>query len=161
MDDESQVEKPGFAVAMSNRDLVSILVLGGIVGLLLSGLGLVLNRYVFDVFFCQNGTGGQCANATAFAEGAATVIASIFGLIGLIRLRAYRPLLIVLASAISLWGLAQLTWGAKWYLSVVIAVVMYLLAYGLFAWVARVRKFWIALVLTIILVIATRLVLSL
>jgi hypothetical protein len=159
--DESQAEQPSYAVAMTNRGLLSVLALGGIVGLFVWGAGLVLNRYLFDVVFCQNGIGNQCAYATSYAEGAAIVIGSILALFGLIRLNVYRPLLVVLASAISLWGIAVMAWGMAWYWGALIAAVMYLLAYGLFAWVARIRMFLIALVATVVLVAAVRLALML
>jgi hypothetical protein len=159
MDDESQKGQSAQTVAMSNRDLLSILVLGGIAGLLIWGLGLVLDRYVFDVFLCQNGVGGQCSHAMDYAAGVAVVIGSILALAGLIRLRVYRPLLAVLATAISLWGVVQLTWGMKWYWGILVAIIMYLLAYGLYTWAARLRLFWIALAVTAVLVIAVRLAL--
>ncbi len=159
--DESQAEQPSYAVAMTNRGLLSVLALGGIVGLFVWGAGLVLNRYLFDVVFCQNGIGNQCAYATSYAEGAAIVIGSILALFGLIRLNVYRPLLVVLASAISLWGIGVMAWGMAWYWGALIAAVMYLLAYSLFAWVARIRMFLIALVATVVLVAAVRLALML
>lgn len=161
MDDQSQVEQPSYAVAMSKRDLISILILGGITGLLIWGLGFILNRYVFDILFCQNGGASQCVRAADYSAGVAVAIGSIISLVGLIRLRAYRPLLIVIASAISLWGVLQLAWGMPWYLGVIVAFVLYLLAYGLYSWVARVRKFWIALIATVLLIVAVRLALTL
>jgi uncharacterized membrane protein len=80
-------------------------------------------------------------------------------LFGLIRLRVYRPLLVVLASAVSLWGIAGMAWGLTWYLGALVAAVMYLLAYGLYAWVARTRMFLIALAVTVVLVVVVRLAL--
>lgn len=161
MSDETQTEKAEFTVAMSSRGLLSILALGGIAGLLIWGFGFALNRYVFDVFFCQNGISNQCTYAVNYAEGAALAIGSILGLIGLIRLRVYRPLLVVLATAISLWGVVEMALGMRWYWGVVIAFIMYLLAYGLYSWVARIRLFWAALVATIVLVVGVRLALML
>lgn len=161
MSDESQVERPASTVAMSNRDLVGILVLGGISGLIIWGLGVLLNRYVFDMVLCQRGIGGQCAHVLDYSAGAAVVIGSILALVGLIWLRVYRPLLVVLAAAISLWGIAQLAMGMTWYWGVLVAIILYLLAYGLYAWVARVRLFWVALAATIVLVVAVRLALTL
>lgn len=161
MNDESQVEQPEQTVAMSTRDLFGVLVLGGVVGLLIWGLGLALNRYVFDVFLCQNGPGGQCVHARDYAAGAAIIAGSVLALIGLMRLRVYRPLLIVLATAISLWGVVQLAWGMERYWGALVVLAMYLLAYGLYAWVARLRQFWITLAVTVVLVAAVRLALML
>lgn len=157
MNDESQTEKPAFTVAMSNRDLVSILVLGGIIGLFIFGLSLVLNRYVFDVLLCQNGANNQCTYAVNYAEAAALVAGNILGLIGLIRLRVYRPLLVVLATSISLWGLVEMALGMQWYWGALVAIAMYLLAYGTYSWVARMRLFMLALAATIVLVVGVRL----
>lgn len=161
MNDESQVEQPTYAVAMPNRELLSTLVLGGATGLIIWGLGLILNRYVFDVFFCQSGLSNLCAHELDYAAGVSVAVGSILALVGLIWLRVYRPLLVVLAAAISLWGVAQLAIGASWYWGFLSAVVLYLIAYGLFAWTARVRVFWIALVATIALVVAVRVALVL
>ena len=157
MSDESQPEIVEQTIPMSYRDLLSVGILGAAVGLVTWVVGYLLNRYVFDAFFCQNAESSQCAYADDYAAAVALVLGSVAALVGLIRLRVYRPLLIVLASAFSLWGLLQISWGMAWYAGLIVAVLLSLLAYGLYAWVARIRVFWIAILATVLLVVAVRL----
>ena len=86
----------------------------------------------------------------------AIIISTIAGVANLARLRIYRPLLIGLASAISLWGLQTVAGSFAWYWAVLVFVALFTLAYAAFAWVARLRNFILALVVTVVLVVLAR-----
>jgi hypothetical protein len=161
MADKKQPEKIEPVVPMLRNEIISIVVLGGLVGLFLWGMGLVLDRFVFDAYLCQNETSNQCAYAKNYAAITAGIIGGVLALVGLIRLRVYRPLLVLLATVISLWGVVQLGWKLDWYVGALIAMLMYAVAFATFSWIARVRAFWIALSVTVVLVIAVRLAVAL
>ena len=158
---DSQVDEPSLIVPVSRNDVISVLVLGGLVGLVCWVLGMLSHRYIFDSYLCQGEVVSQCGYAKDYAAVVAVLIGSIVALSGLIRLRIYRPLLVVLASMLSLWGMLQMVWGLMWYQGVVIAVLMYALAFVTFSWLSRLRPFWIALATIIVLIIAVRVVLVL
>lgn len=157
---EKTVEQPAPIVAMLRSDFISVLVLGAAVGFVLWLVGMLLHRFVFDVYFCQGEVSSQCASAKNYAAAAASLVAGIAGLAGLIRLRVYRPLLVIIVSMISLWGTAQISWDLNWLTGALIMALVYALAFGLYSWVARIREFWIALLVIILLVLAVRLALT-
>ena len=157
MPEANKTEKPAPLVPMMTGDFISILVLGGVIGLGIWGVGLLLNSFVFANYFCQDGIAGQCEAAKNYAVVSATVIGAIAGLMGLIRLRVYRPLLVLIATIISLWGLVQISWDMTWYIGALVSIVLYLLAFGTYTWLARIRDFWISLIVIFVLVIAVRL----
>lgn len=156
MTEESRPEKPTSTIGMPMNDFLSVVILGGIIGLSVWGLTFILNRYVFDAYFCGGGTSDQCSSAGNYAAMLATIIGAVAALVALIRLRIYRPLLIVLAAAISLWGLAQYGLGLAWYQMALVLLVMYALALVTYGWIARLRQFWIALIATVVLVLLVR-----
>ena len=90
----------------------------------------------------------------------ATILMAIAALLALVRFRIFRPMLVVLAATLSLWGLTELTHPLAWYWALIASAALYALAYGVFVWLVRVRVFWVALVLTILLIMAVRAVLT-
>lgn len=160
MSNATKVESSTPVVPMLRSDLVSVLLLGGGVGLLIWLAGLLLHTYVFDAYFCQGDSTSQCGGAKNYAAIAAGVVGAIVALGGLVRLRVYRPLLVVIAVLVSTWGIAQMSWGFGWFTGALVMIVLYALATGLFSWVSRIREFWIALVVMILLTVAVRLALT-
>lgn len=156
---KNQSEQPQALVAMSMRDFFSVIIVGGVIGLLIWALGMTLNRYVFDAYLCSGDSISQCGQAKNYSALSALAVASIVSLVALMQLRVYRPLLVIIAVMIGLWGLAQLSWDLVWYQGAGICLVMYALALGTFSWILRLRQFWMALVITIVIVAALRLVL--
>lgn len=160
MTEAVKVEKPTPIIPMTRSDFLSVLALGAAVGLVVWGLGMIFNRFIFDVYFCQGEVVRQCANARDYSVAVASFIGGIAALAGLIRLRVYRPLLVLIASVISTWGLVQLSWDFGWFTGLLVVAVMYALTFAAFSWLARVREFFISLALIVILVIAMRLVMT-
>lgn len=152
--DETQ---PQFML-MANRDLASVIILGAFVGLLTWGAGWLLGTYVFDPILCGAGD-TRCGMAPQYGEITATILVAVLALLGLVRLRVFRPMLVVLAATITLWGLVGMLTALEWYWVAAASVTLYALAYGLFVWIVRIRRFWLALVVALALIIAVRLVL--
>lgn len=160
MTTESQEEKSVSIIPMLQTDFIGVVALGAIAGFLMWMFGGLLNRFVFDPYLCQNAIGDQCVSAVNYAAILSGLFVGAISLVGLIRLRVYRPLLVVLASFMALWGVVQLTWGMSTLTGILVIALLYGIAFGVFTWIARLREFWISLILTILLVVVVRLVLS-
>ncbi len=160
MPSTSQSEKPDPIVTMTTGDFITVLILGGIVGLILWGLGLMLNVFVFEGYFCEGDVTSQCGNSKNYAVVAATLLTSVAALAALVRIRVYRPLLVLIASILSTWGVVQLSWELAWLVGALVSTLLSALAFGTFAWLARVREFWISLAIIIVLVVITRIVIN-
>lgn len=157
MAEDTGVTESGVITEMT-ADQVGKVILGGLIaGAIAGGLTLLFSAFVFRVMPCSAeacGSGGQ------YAAVLAGIISAAFGLFWLIRIQVFRPLLVVIAVTIGLWGigLSMLHW--PWYALVGMAAVLHGFAYGLFAWISRVRLFWIVIILMIALVLSVRLVLA-
>lgn len=158
MTNDSQTGRQSLIVSMSSGDLIGIFLLGGSIGLLGWALGALFNQYVFEAYLCQGDVVDRCYLAKDYSAVIAAIIASVAALAGLVRLRIYRPLLVLIASMIGLWGILQLSWSLPWYQGLAISIVIYALAFGTFSWVSRIRPFLISLAVILVLVIVLRLV---
>jgi hypothetical protein len=147
-------------VPMTVRELVSVIVTGLVAGLLVTGLAYVLDHFVFSAVLCRVQAPANCNDAPGYAMTVAIIIASIAALAVLVRQRVYRPLLVVLAAAISLWGIQRLTDSLPLYGEILVIGVFFGLAYGLFSWVSRIRSFIFAVIVAVVLVVAIRLALA-
>lgn len=161
MNDVYQEDKQLPFTPIDANKMVAVLMLGAVVGLVVWGLSIVLDTYVLSAILCKGNTTLTCAGAAQYAETAATIIGAGVGLFFLVKLQVFRPLLVVLAATISLWGIVSLAGLLPWYGIGLSTVLLYAFAYGAFAWVARLRSFWLVLVLLIALIAGVRVVLSL
>lgn len=156
-DNQERVEP---VVPMYNREMLGIALTGLGVGLIVFGAAYLLNRYVFSGIMCQ-GDGAGCSESPTYSMIVAMVIGALLGLVALVQTRVYRPLLVVLGATVGLWGLFALTSDMAWYWGLVIVMALFGLSYALFAWVARIRAFPVSIIVTIVLVVAMRLILGL
>lgn len=147
-------------VPMSVRELITVVVTGLVVGAVVCGIAYLLNNFVFSAVLCRPQAPADCTNAPGYAMTVAIIIGSIAGLAALARLRVYRPLLVILAAAISLWGIHHLSEGLSWYWTLIVIALLFGFAYGLYAWLARIRSFIFAIVMTVVLVVLIRLTLA-
>lgn len=147
-------------VTMSRMEIINIFFIGSMSGLIMWGLHQLLNKYLFTAVLCKGVATNDCARSPEYALMVATVLAGIVGLFALVRIRAYRPLLVVIGSTIALWGLGGLFIGALWYWALLIVAALYGLAYALFSWLVRPRSFIMAVTLVVVAVVIGRLVLS-
>lgn len=145
--------------AMSRRDMVRVLIVGLFVGLVAWGLSWVIKVVVLDPIFCQATNSFMvCANSNGIAGNLATVFAAVAGLFGLLRLGIFRPLLVAIAGAVTLWGLGTWLVAMTWYESLVWTLVLYGAVYFALVWLTRIRPFVIALIAVVVLVVVARLV---
>lgn len=152
--DSTEQKTPVLGLHLS--DLWRVLAAGAGVGFAIWLIGSLLERFVFGPVLCRPIAPGECHLAPVYSMVASMIIANILGLITLIRLRLYRPLLVILAAAIALWPLASVMTGSAWYVALLAFVVLWALAYGLFGWIARTKSFVLAIALTAVAVLLVR-----
>ena len=141
---------------MPRQHVMRIVLLGvglGIVGFLLS---LVVRDVVLAPVFCESVAVEKCNGVANSAGNIVSVIVAIVGLLGLVRLSVYRPLLVVLAVAISFWNIGSWTAQLPWYEALSWWVLLYALGYTAFAWLVRPRAFLPTLLIVVIAVILIR-----
>lgn len=148
-------------VSMSLGDLVRTLLCGLGVGLIVALVYFLMNKFVFGAVLCRPQSAGNCSDAPMYAYIVAIVVGSIAGLVALVRMRTYRPLIAVIATAIALWGIYSAITNAAWYWALLATMVLFALSYALFVWIARIRSFILAIIVTIVLVIIIRLLFTL
>jgi hypothetical protein len=153
------IEQEGDSTLLSlgSGQLIKIILFGFIVGVIVWGLTTLLDMYLFRAIACQGNATMQCATSLSYAEITATLLGGIIGLLGLIRFQMFRPLLVVLGAIISLWGIVTAFIALPWYGVMLITAAAYALAYGLFAWVARIRLFWIVALISLLIIVGVRL----
>ena len=138
---------------------MAILITGLIAGLVTVVVYYLLERYVFGSVLCRAGNDASCASAPSYAMAVSLVVGTVVGLVGLVQARAYRPLLVVLAVAVSYWGFQDLVASQVWYYGALIGAVLFALSYLLFAWIARLRSFVLSVIVTVLLIVLIRIAL--
>lgn len=160
MTETNTISESPSLIVMNYRKLIYIAIVGLVTGLLIWGLTLLLDTYIYKALLCANETAQQCVSSTRYATTTATILGAAAGLFGLVRLQVFRPLLVVAAAIVSLWGLLALVLPLAWYTELLIVMGLYAVAFAVFAWIVRLRHFWIALVSVIVLIVIVRLVLN-
>lgn len=134
-----------------------------------AGLGLVwwilaslLKRYVVEPLACQNlNNASTCLDSFGVAGNIALVMVALLGAYVLIRSLQPRPIIIAIASAVMLWGLAGLMNGLVWYESLLWAVGLFAVTYMLFSMVVRIHSLVFSLITAAIVLVVVRLLLAL
>lgn len=141
------------------RSLVGVAVTGLAVGLIGWLVNMAIQSWIIEPIFCRSTqTFDVCSNGGTISWAIAMIIVSIIGLLSLVRSGVFRPLLVVLAVLIALWGASAWLGPLSWWEAMIWQGVIFAFAYSLFAWVARLQSFLLSLIVTIVLVILTRLV---
>ncbi len=159
MDQSYEEAHTSFAIT-SVRQIVQITGVGLLVGLVTWGVTWLLSNYVLRGLVCGNVTTMQCSSAVQYGEMTASILAAGLGLLLLIRMQVFRPLLVVLAATVSLWGIISMAPASPWYMVGIMCAVLYMLAYVLYAWVVRIRLFWPVVVIILVFVVIVRLMLN-
>lgn len=146
-------------IELHPNQLIQIAVLGAIVGVVTWLLSLFIGQLVLTPAMCSDNGGAGCA-AVGVGSAIATVLGGLVGLMGLVRLSVYRPLLIVLAALVSLWGLGSWVNGLAWFEAMSWSVLLYGFAYTAFAWLVRPRPFVPVVVIVLVVVLLVRLLAS-
>lgn len=119
----------------------------------------VIGMYMLKPPSCS-GNAFSCAASSQPAVIISSIMAAFIGLFGLVKLQVFRPLLVVIATMLSLWGLVGALLALPWYIAVAVTIGMHVLGYMVFTWLARIRTFWLAVVMCIALVVALRLIIT-
>lgn len=148
----------GELIELQTQQLIQIGLLGALLGLgawILAGL---IRMVIFVPLFCGDPTNSVCVAATDVSGAIATVVVAIAGVLGLVRISVFRPLLIAVASAICLLGLSSWVAPLLWFEAVAWSVLLYALCYVLFAWLVRPRPFVPAIIIVVIVVLLARII---
>ena len=157
-----KTEQVDTAVAMQSwRRVLPTLLSGAIAGVVTWIGTFLLSEYVIGPIACRVGSSiVSCGDNVAVSGNMALIVAGVVGLGLLVRQRALRPLLVVLAAVASLWGLGSWVSSDAWYVALLLTVVLSALVYAVFTWFSELRRFWVALAINIVLVLAFRLLVS-
>lgn len=146
---------------MSWRSLASIGLIGVLIGFVTYALYLVLLNYVFEPIMCRDSVAlVRCGSKEGFSSAVAIVLASMVGLVFLVRERVYRPLLVILSVALAMWGVFMLVLGMNWLAATLVVVAAFALSYMLFSWLVQPASLLYALIFVTVAVVAVRLVLT-
>ena len=97
----------------------------------------------------------------ATASDIATILVSATGVALMIYMRMAQPLITAVATGVALWGLAVWAEGLFWAEVIAWSVGLYCLAFVLFSWLARIVQPAIVIFATVIILIITRVAISL
>lgn len=137
---------------------VRVALTGAVMGILVWGIAVLLERFVLRAVFCGDPSAAACVNLTTYSGNIAAVVVAIIGVVALVRFGVFRPLLIVLGAAISLWGLAAWLTDLSMIEQVGWSIALYTLLYSLYAWVARIRHTVVVILIFIAVAIASRVI---
>lgn len=137
-------------------------VTGAALGLVFWIVTILLNNYVIEPLACQNMTNASvCVNSVPLAGNIATILTGLLGIVVMVRMGIYRPIILAVASAALLWNLAGMTDGLFWAEALVWSIVLYAGSYGLFAWIARYSRLWAVIAISVLIVLIIRIALVL
>lgn len=153
-------EDPTPFVYTNLRLFMTTLGIGAIVGFVSWGLALLLNVTIFKLLFCHDLESIQCVSSLTYASVSSILIATGIGVVLLVRMDVFRPLLIGLCVLIGLWGLGSSVTFLVWWAAALSFIFLFALAYSAIAWLARIRSFGMAIVLIVVLIVILRLALN-
>lgn len=153
----TQVEttkKQSFLVDMRPDIIVRVAVLGLLLGAVGYAISLGLSEYVVRPVFCSGANG--CGDPMNIAGNITLVLLSIAGMTGLIKTGAYRPMLVAVAVAITLWGIGSWIGSLAWYEALGWSALLYAVAYSAYAWLVRPRNFIVVIIILALIIGGTR-----
>lgn len=142
------------------RTIISVAIIGLLTGLVVWGIGELIIRLIILPVFCTTNSPAfsVCAQGGSLAGNIAMILAGAASLFALVRIHTFRPLLVVLMSIITLWGLNSWVGGLAWYETLAWDVLLFGLCYATFAWLTQIRSFVFALIVCIVVVLAARII---
>ena len=158
MDKTTTTEVSQSLIELRSQTLLQVALLGAGLGVVSWLLTLLVRHIIFIPLFCGDPANAMCVGATGGAGVIALIATGIAGLLGLVRLGVYRPLLVALAAAVTLWGMSVWIGSLYWFEALLWSAVLYVLAYVVFTWLVRPRNFGFAIVLVAIVVLLARIV---
>ncbi|HEY1085511.1 MAG TPA: hypothetical protein VGE34_02165 [Candidatus Saccharimonadales bacterium] len=149
-------------MAMPLRDLLRLIATGALIGLVTYALYVVLDRYVFTPALCGNGVGfpERCGSKEYFASTLAMLLGAMCGIFVFVQQRVYRPLLVIILATLALWNIFTVGSAATWWLFALIVLVIFALTYAAFAWIVQIRNLYVALGISVLLLVVVRLLMG-
>lgn len=158
MAQENIDQKTPFAVDTSVKQVVQIAVVGLLVGAATWLFGYLIDVYFITPIICTADTSSFiCASKISLASNVAGAIGVIIGVVAMVKLSVYRPLLVAIATLASLWSIGSWLQAEDWYVALLLAAVLYMIGYIVFGWIARMTSFTMTLVAIILVIIGCRL----
>jgi len=155
------IDRPPLYVSSNWSDSVQIAAAGALTGLGVWLLTFLLQQFILNPVFCRTtDTASICDNGLTIAFGVATVAMAAISVALLARLDVFRPLLVSVAAAVTLWNLPAHLHGIQLFGAgieqLIWTVVLYGLLFVLFAWLLRLRQFAVSLILMVLVVALMR-----
>lgn len=154
MEGSAESSRWGGLIEVSPRQLTQVFVLGLVIGALAWLITEYGAKILFEPMLCG---GAQSCDAAGAASTAASLMAAIAGIVGLIQIGIYRPIIVVIASAICLWDVGVWVSGLFWPEALLWTALLYGICYLTFTWLVRPRRPIIFLSLIILLILLVRL----
>ncbi|HZJ34519.1 MAG TPA: hypothetical protein VFD55_00710 [Candidatus Angelobacter sp.] len=114
---------------------------GALLGVIYWGLTVLIGRFI---------------NSISISGNIASILVATLGIILMLRFRMAQPLIVAVATGVSLWGLSQWINGLGWIEIIAWSALLYGLAYTLFSWVARYARVVPVLIAIILIIIILR-----
>ncbi|HET8690240.1 MAG TPA: hypothetical protein VFL81_02290 [Candidatus Saccharimonadales bacterium] len=132
---------------------------GLVAGALIWLLNLLLQHFLFQPLFCQSpDTHAACIDSNVWSWWIAAVIICLASLMVLVRGLVYRPLLVIIATLITVWGIWDWLGAYSWWQATLWEALIFGLAYALYTLLARINNFAFSLLAMIAAVVVVRLV---
>ncbi len=144
---------------ISPVSILQTLAVGLVVGFLMYVGFLGLQQFAFDPVLCRD-NGQYCANSSILSVVTSVIIFQFVGLVALVRIGVIRPLLVVLATIVTVYGFHVWLGGLSWWVGALYLSLLVGFSYIYYTWINRMSVFPVALGLTLLSVIVARLLLS-
>lgn len=140
---------------------VRFVVLGIALGIFYFLLAAMLDKYVVSPAACSGGDPTRCVNSFAISSGISSVLTAVAGLFASIRFQAPRPLLLMIAVTVLTFGLGTWTSGMFWLEALGWSGLVYMLAFVLFTGIFQFRSLVASMIVTVVILVAGRIALTL
>lgn len=139
----------------SRESFLQPLLIGVVAGLATWGIYALLRRFVVVGLLCDY-SDAYCNAGPSVAFVVTLIAAHFLALIALVRSGALRPLLVIIAAVVTLWGVQAWLSGQVWWSGMLYSGLLFGLAYVYYAWINRLLFFPVALVITVLSVVIAR-----
>lgn len=155
--DETQLQAVSLSYSWWRMALV-----GAALGIIYWTLAFIVSHFIVDPLFCRSSVNAlACSDSVGLSGNIASILVATIGLVVLVGLKVSRPLIVAVAAAIVLWGLAGWTDGLAWGEIAFWSALLFSLSYVLFSWVSRYSRTIPVLISVALVVIVARILLAL
>ena len=140
--------------------LIRLFVIGIVTGALGWLLYLAISNYFIVPVFCRSADAfAVCSNGGTIAWLSGHIIALFVAVAVAARAAVYRPLLIAIAVLATLWSAHAWLGVLPWYMGLLWQMALFGIAFAAYGWLARAANFMVVLIVTLALIVLSRLVL--